>query len=124
MKHLLFVALGGALGAMGRYGVANLMARHMAGHFPWGTLAVNLIGSFFIGVIYVLIVEKMILHPDWRSVIIVGFLGAFTTFSTFSLEIVNLLQNGQGLIASGYVASSVVLCALVAWAGIALTRLV
>jgi CrcB protein len=124
MKHLVFVALGGALGAMSRYGMAIAMSRFTVGHFPLGTMAVNLIGSFFIGIVYVLIVEKMVLHPDWRSVIIVGFLGAFTTFSSFSLEVVTLLQNGQLLTAAGYIAASVVLCALVAWVGIMLTRLI
>ncbi len=85
---------------------------------------VNIIGSFMIGVMYVVIVERGLIHPDWRSVFIVGFLGAFTTFSTFSLETVSLLENGQGMLAGAYVLSSVAVCLVSVWVALALTRLI
>ena len=73
---------------------------------------------------YVLIAERMVLHPDWRNVAMVGFLGAFTTFSTFSLEAITLLENGQLAHAAAYVGSSLLLCVLAAWLAISLTRMV
>lgn len=128
------IALGGAAGAVCRYWLMNSinMLSHGRdsgglvpyGGFPAGTLAVNFIGSFVIGVLYVLITERMTLHPDWRSIIIVGFLGAFTTFSTFSLEAVTLLENGHLLTGALYILSSVVLCVLGAWIAIYLTRMI
>ncbi len=123
MKQLLFIALGGALGAVSRYGMVNAIHRVWESRFPFGTLAVNLIGSFLIGMMYVFITEKMYLHPEWRNVIIIGFLGAFTTFSTFSLEAITFMQNGQLNMALYYTLASVLFCIVAAWAGIELTRL-
>ena len=124
MKQLLLIALGGAGGALCRYGLVNLISQIQQGKFPYGTLSVNVIGSFLIGIMYVLIAEKVALHPDWRSILIVGFLGAFTTFSTFSLEAITLLENGQIMTAFTYIVSSLIMCLLVAWVAITLTRLV
>ena len=124
MKHLLFIALGGAGGALARHWLSNAVHGLAGPHFPLGTLAVNLIGSFCIGVMYVLIVERGLVHPDWRSVAMVGFLGAFTTFSTFSLETIALMENGQGLMAAGYVIGSVLLCITGVWLAMGLTRLI
>ena len=124
MKHLLLIALGGAGGALCRYGLVNLINQFDHGKFPLGTLTVNVIGSFLIGIMYVLIAERLSLHPDWRSIIIVGFLGAFTTFSTFSLEVITLLEHGQLTTAATYIASSLLICFLVAWLAIVLTRFI
>ena len=104
---------------MARYGMARLAQTLLgAQHWPWGTFAVNLIGSFLIGAVYVVITEKASWHPDWRYVLIVGFLGAFTTFSTFSLETVALLESGKVVIAAGYVVLTVVSCLVGCWLGI------
>jgi fluoride exporter len=124
MKQLLLIALGGAGGALCRYGLVNLINQFNHGKFPMGTLTVNVIGSFLIGVVYVLIAERLSLHPDWRSILMVGFLGAFTTFSTFSLEVITLLENGQLVTALTYITSSLLVCLLVAWLAIVLTRIV
>ena len=124
MKHLLMIAAGGATGALCRHWLVNLINTGVVAKFPLGTLSVNIIGSFFIGIMYVLIAERMVLHPDWRSVMVVGFLGAFTTFSTFSLEAITLLENGQLTHAAIYIGSSLVLCILAAWLAISLTRLI
>ena len=124
MKQLLLIALGGAGGALCRYGLVNLINQFNHGKFPLGTLTVNVLGSFLIGIMYVLIAERLTLHPDWRSILIVGFLGAFTTFSTFSLEVITLLEHGQLVTAFSYMASSLLLCCFVAWVAIVFTRLV
>ncbi len=124
MKHLLFIALGGAGGALARHWISSLVHSVGSSHFPLGTLSVNVLGSFLIGLMYVLIVEKSVLHPDWRSVFIVGFLGAFTTFSTFSLEAVALLENGQGVTAAMYILTSVTVCIGSVWFAMTLTRLI
>ena len=123
MKYLLFIALGGASGAVARYLVATWVHEMWEGHVPVGTLLVNLVGSFAIGIIFVLIVEKQIIHQDWRSVLMVGFLGAFTTFSTFSLETITLIESGHMLHALGYMFMSVGFCVLAAGSAIYLTRL-
>lgn len=83
MKYLLFIALGGASGAVSRYLLSTWAHSLWEGTYPVGTLLVNALGSFGIGIVYVLLVEKELIHQDWRGVLMVGFLGAFTTFSTF-----------------------------------------
>ncbi|MEJ2442045.1 MAG: fluoride efflux transporter CrcB [Exilibacterium sp.] len=104
----LAVALGGALGALGRYWVSVFTYPIMENRFPLATLIVNVIGSFLIGVFYVLIIEKGLIDPAWRNVLMAGFLGAFTTFSTFSLDALNLWQNGHTVTALIYIGLSVV----------------
>jgi CrcB protein len=124
MINLIFIALGGAGGALARYGIYMLAHGETPVRFPWGTLAVNVIGSFAIGIAYVLIVERGMVHPDWRGVTMIGFLGAFTTFSTFSLEALALFEAGSHQLALGYVALSVAACLLAVWCGMWLVRLI
>ncbi len=106
--HWLAVALGGGLGAVGRYGVA-LALPHTPGKFPLATFMANLLGSFLIGALFVLIVEKGALPLIWRQALMVGFVGAFTTFSTFSMESLQLLHTGHWQLAVIYALSSVAL---------------
>jgi CrcB protein len=122
MNNLLAIALGGSLGALSRYGVDALVASLLGRNFPYGTLLINVTGSFLIGVMYVLIIEHMEMHPIWRHILMVGFLGAFTTFSTFSLETVHLLEQGQLLPAGLYVLSSVAICLVATWLGLMIAR--
>ena len=124
MKYLLFIALGGAGGAVSRYLLSNYVHSWTNHNIPFGTLAVNVLGSFLIGILYVLIMEKMTIHQDWRSVLMVGFLGAFTTFSTFSLESIRLLEQGHIGSALFYILASVTLCILAVWCAAVLTRLI
>ena len=124
MKFLLFIALGGATGAVSRYLLATWAHGLWEGRMPVGTLMVNLLGSFAIGIVYVLVVERQIIHPDWRGVLMVGFLGAFTTFSTFSLETISLMEAGHIVHALVYMLGSAILCVVMAGTAIQLTRLV
>ncbi len=92
--RLLYIAFGGAIGAVFRYGVSGFSHKILGAAYPWGTLTVNLIGSFVIGFLWG-IREKSILSSDIKSFIFIGILGSFTTFSSFSLETINLFRNGE-----------------------------
>lgn len=115
------VAFGGALGAMARYGV-TLAWMPAQLKFPFATLTVNVLGSALMGVFYVLIVEKALLAPAWRHIIMVGFLGAFTTFSTFSIESLQLWQGGLWQTAAIYVFANVILCIAAVACAVVLTE--
>ena len=122
MVYSLAVAAGGALGALSRYWLMLWVAALGATRFPWGTLLVNVLGSCAIGVLYVLISEKLVLTEHWRALLVGGYLGAFTTFSTFSIDALLLLQEGRVLPAAAYVGGSVLLCLTGAWLGMMLMR--
>ncbi|SDK17418.1 fluoride efflux transporter CrcB [Microbulbifer yueqingensis] len=119
--QLLAVALGGAIGAIIRYLVTVWTYPLTGGKFPLGTLIVNVTGSFLIGVVYVAIVERGMLSPEWRLLLMTGLFGALTTFSTFSLETLLLWHNEQPLMALAYILISLVLCLAATGAAIALT---
>jgi fluoride exporter len=122
MIHILSVALGGAMGALARYWLSGWLNSAEA-RIPWGTLCANLLGSFFMGVLFVLILEKAKLPPEMRPLLMTGFLGAFTTFSTFSLETLAMINEGHIIAALFYVILSVVLCIAVLALAVSLTRL-
>ena len=88
------VALGGAMGASGRYGCSIIVRQQFADNWPAATLLVNVVGSFGIGIAFVLL-ERGLMHTDMRALLVIGFFGAFTTFSTFSLELLHMLQRGE-----------------------------
>ncbi|MBV1786608.1 fluoride efflux transporter CrcB [Marinobacterium sp. D7] len=123
MIHWILVALGGAVGAMGRYWVSGVLnnAEHKV---PLGTLTVNVLGSFLMGVCFVLVLERAKLSPEMRPLLMTGFMGAFTTFSTFSLEAVALIQEGHIMSALIYISLSLILCLVALYAGLMLTRLI
>jgi CrcB protein len=103
------VAMGGALGAAARYALVRITTTQTGGGFPIGHFAANVVGSVLIGVLIVLLATRA--DAQWlRLFLITGVLGAFTTFSAFSLDTINLLERGQWLMASGYVVASVALC--------------
>lgn len=117
----LWVALGSAAGGMARYGLSGLAARSFGSLFPWGTLIVNVTGSALIGLLAASAAPgaRWLLSPDARALLMIGFCGGFTTFSTFSLETLNLVRDGEWLWAGGNVVFSVVLCLVFVWLGYA-----
>lgn len=119
---LLIVGLGGAVGAMGRYGVGVVAAGVFGRSFPMGTLLVNVLGALAIGFAYVYLVERSALSESWRVGLITGVLGGFTTFSAFSLESVGLLQENAYVRASLYIGLSVGLCLAATVFGLWLAR--
>lgn len=121
MKELLLVALGGALGATARYSTGILVRLHLTDTWPVATLLVNVLGSLGIGVVFVLL-ERSALHLDFRSLVVVGFFGAFTTFSTFSLELLHMIQRDQAWAAMGYALMSVLTCLAGTLLGVQVTR--
>jgi fluoride exporter len=116
------VAIGGAIGAMGRFALTAYLYPVLGNRFPLGTLVANVVGCFLVGICYVLIVERGVLPPEWRLWLIAGFLGALTTFSTFSLDAVLLWQNGHGVTALLYVLSTFVGCLVAVVLAITLTQ--
>lgn len=122
MLQILAIAGGGALGALARFFVSNGVYRVLGRDFPWGTLGVNLLGSFAMGLLFVLLLERSLLAPELRAAVMIGFLGSFTTFSTFSLETLTLVEQGEMLSALANVVVSVVVCIAACWAGIAAAR--
>lgn len=120
MKAVLFIGLGGFLGANLRYFVVDWAARRWGSALPYGTLLVNLLGSFLIGLLMVWLAEQFSLAPQWKQLLISGFLGAFTTFSSFTWELVEQVKNGSGTQAVLYLVLSLVLGLLAVLAGSAL----
>lgn len=122
VANLVAIALGGSVGALLRYGVSTGVYAMLGRGFPWGTLAVNVAGSFAMGLLAVLMIERLSLGPQWRAAVLVGLLGSFTTFSTFSLETLELIERGQAGRALLNAAASVGLCLAAAWAGVVAAR--
>lgn len=118
----LAIALGGALGSVLRFAAVGYLTPLLNYRFPLGTFVVNLLGSLLIGIAYVLLVEKTSLSAEWRLFFITGLLGGFTTFSAFSLEILQLWQEGHVFNALAYASSSVILGLLFAFVGMALAQ--
>ena len=119
----LMIGLGGFLGANARYLVGSWFAERYGASFPYGTLVINVSGSFVIGFVFVLVTEHVIDHPHWRLFCITGFLGAYTTFSTFSFETFALLQKGAYLLALANMGGSVILGLLAVVLGVMVARL-
>ena len=117
MIQLLMVGAGGALGAIGRYLLSTWVYSLAGRAFPWGTLAVNLLGSLLIGFLSVWLLERVTLSAEMRALLMVGFLGAFTTFSTFSLETMVLMEEGAIVKAGINITASVLTCIFAAWMG-------
>jgi len=121
-RQLLAVAAGGAAGAVLRWLMAGAVQRFSGGAFPWGTFAVNALGSFLLGFLFVWLIERSTAGELVRLALTVGLLGAFTTFSTYSLESIRLLQEGAFGMATANVMGQVVVCLVLTWLGIQLAR--
>lgn len=120
--QILLVALGGACGAVSRYLVGNVVGKALGNSLPYGTFVINIIGCFFMGLLMTLIVEKQQLAAAWRLLLCVGFLGGFTTFSSFGYEAVALFSKGELLGSLGYVIGSTVIGLVAAALGIMVGR--
>ena len=118
------VATGGALGALSRYWLGAMMAARYDGAWPLGTLLANLLGAFAIGLVFSLVYERGVLDERFTPLLIAGFLGGLTTFSTFSLETLSLLQRGEIALALAYSLGSVILCVLLTYVGVLVARMV
>jgi CrcB protein len=122
MKALLLVGAGGFAGANARYLVSTLAAKHLSASLPWGTLAVNVMGSFLVAGFVVWTTERVLADPAYRLLVVVGFCGAYTTFSSYAFETVHLLEQGHLWAAAANVVMNNLLCVLAAVAGVAVAR--
>ena len=120
---ILLVGAGGFLGAISRYLVDGWVSTTTGGGFPWGTLVVNLTGSFVLGLLFALSVERGVLSPALRAPVLIGFIGAYTTFSTLTLETWRLVEDGSYVAAVGNIGGSMVLGLVAVVAGLAIGRL-
>ena len=122
MIQALLVAVGGAIGSVLRYYIGRWALKLMGPAFPWGTLAVNVVGCFVIGVFAELIARKFNASTELRLLLITGFLGGFTTFSAFSLDAISLFEGGEAVAGGIYIAASVGLSMAAVFAGLAIMR--
>lgn len=123
LSHILWVAIGGSLGAVARFVLSSWFNQATTSNFPWGTYAVNIIGSCVFGLLFVMVFANQPHREELRLLILVGFLGAFTTFSTFSFETVRLMESGLWLLATSNILLSVITCVVGAWIGMGIARL-
>lgn len=120
--RFLLIALFGAIGTLARYGLQGIVQIRIGSTFPYGTLLVNLTGCFLLGLVGQLTLNRIIVPPEWRMAIAVGFFGGYTTFSSFGWETAKMFEAGEWLRASSYVAASVVFGLLLSVAGIRLAN--
>jgi fluoride exporter len=122
MQTVISIAVFGALGCVARYYLSGWIYDRMGWQFPWGTLAVNIVGAFIIGLLMEISLRSALISPALRIGLVTGFLGGLTTFSTFSYETFRLLESGHFLTAFSNVLVSVSICLLFTWLGIAAAK--
>ena len=120
--RILLIAIFGAVGTLARYGLQGIVQVRAGGAFPYGTLLINLTGCFLLGLIGQFTLNRMLISPDWRVAITVGFFGGYTTFSSFGWETAKMLEDGEWLRATTYVAASVFVGLFLSIAGIRLAN--
>jgi len=119
MMNLVLIFLGSGLGAISRYGVSNLIHNLVGRAFPYGTLVVNASGSFIMGLLFIIILERFDgLAPQLRAFLLIGFLGGYTTFSSFSIETLSLLEQGAWISAGLNILLNIIFCISLAWLGV------
>jgi fluoride exporter len=122
LTRTLLVALGGLLGSVARYWLSGVVQQASGGEFPFGTLAVNILGSFVVGLIMALSLDRGVVAANTRILLTTGFCGGFTTMSTFSYETVALMRDGEMVLALSNLATTMGSCFAAVWAGQALGR--
>lgn len=123
MRTAVGIAVAGALGALARYALEGWVSKR-TGAFPWGTFVVNVTGAFLLGFLFTLLTERLTVTPWFRSTLTIGFLGAYTTFSTLSLETFRLIEDGAYLLGMANALGSLAAGLLAVYAGVVLGRLV
>lgn len=118
MSQALVIAAGGAVGSLLRFWMSSGVYALLGRNFPYGTLAVNVLGCLLMGVLFVLLTERLSLGPLWRAGLLIGVLGGFTTFSAFSMETVNLIEEGAQFKALANILLSVIACVGATWIGV------
>ena len=116
------IAIGGAAGAIARYQVAAIVQARIPVGFPLGTFVVNVSGCLVMGIVMTLLTDRLVVHPNWRFLIPIGFIGAYTTFSTFELETFRAITEGSWIMGAGNVVASVVVGYIALWAGVLAAR--
>lgn len=124
MIKLLLIGFAGFVGTVSRYWLSDVFARKYGETFPFGTLVVNLVGCFLIGLLFYVVQERYLVSHNVRAVIFIGLLGGFTTFSALGLQTFTLLQNNQVALATVNIAASNVLGLLLVWAGYTLAKVI
>jgi CrcB protein len=120
----LMVGIGGFLGSVARYQVALLIQQRVRAGYPWGTFVVNVSGCLIMGLATTLLTERLVTNPNWRFLVPIGFIGAYTTFSTFELELFRANTEGAWLIGAAYLIGSVVAGYVALWLGVVLARVI
>jgi fluoride exporter len=124
MMRLILVGLGGFVGTAARYWLSGVIAKRYGETFPFGTLAVNAVGCFLIGLLFYFFYDRALASPTSRTVIFIGLLGGFTTFSSYGLQTFTLLRDGEVFLALVNIAASNILCLLLVWLGYSLAKVI
>jgi CrcB protein len=122
MDRYLMIAIGGAAGAIARYELAAVIQARIPAGFPLGTFVVNITGCLVMGIAMTLLTDRLVVHPNWRYLIPVGFIGAYTTFSTFEYETFRAITEGSVMIGVGNIIASVVAGYAALWLGVVFAR--
>lgn len=124
MHRYLLVGAGGFAGAIARYWLSGFITQRMGLRFPYGTFVINISGCFLIGLFMHLLAERAAINIDWLYILVIGFIGAYTTFSTFEYETLRAMNEGQIAMAALYVGSSVLAGLAAVWAGLTLGKVI
>jgi CrcB protein len=122
LSNYLWIAIGAVVGASARYYLSVSVSRNFASAFPYGTLLINITGSFILGFFLVFSTERALLDPRWRLLVAIGFCGSYTTFSSYAFESFALMEQGQWLLTGVNIVASNALCLAAVLAGAALAR--
>lgn len=123
LLNILLIALGGAAGALSRYFLQGWVNDRTLSAFPYGTFVVNILGSFILGFLAVVGLDRFAFHPAWRTALTVGFVGAFTTFATLTYETLHLMENGSLVLAGANALGSLAAGLVAVWLGVVTGRL-